>query len=121
MSIDFFETPSSRLKFERNLNFLAEALHQKRFFVRSGLTHTIEGIRRVRYLPNRRVDLLTVDESTRLNANMIARFANQEPAITGAAPGQEPGAAGEGAEPADQSEIDEPESDEDEEDDEGDE
>jgi hypothetical protein len=70
--IRYFKPPSSRAKFERNLFFLAEAMRAGRLHFRSGLTHTVDGIRRVRYLPNRRIDLLTVDETTRLTANMIA-------------------------------------------------
>lgn len=102
MNIDFFDPPSSRAKFERNLNFLAEALHQGRFNVAPGLSHTIDGLRRVRYLPNHRVDLLTVDESTRLNANMMTRFLDRESVSSGPIP------------PPDDDEDTAPESDEDE-------
>lgn len=78
MSMRFFDTPSSRAKFERNLNFLAEAMSQGRFHIAPHLSQTIAGIRRVRLLPNRRIDLLTVDETTRLNANMMAEFAREQ-------------------------------------------
>jgi hypothetical protein len=80
VNVEFFDPPSSREKFERNLNFLAEALNRGQFIVARGLSHTIDGLKRVRYLPNHRVDLLTVDESTRLNANMMMRFRDRVPA-----------------------------------------
>lgn len=38
-----------------------------------GVTRMIDGVRRVRYLPNHRLDLLTVDETTRLMANMVVK------------------------------------------------
>jgi hypothetical protein len=34
----------------------------------------LEGLARVRYLPNGRIDFLSVDESARLQANMTAQF-----------------------------------------------
>lgn len=77
--MQFFNTPSSRAKFERNLHLLAETMRQGKFRIASGLSRAIDGIRRVRVLPNRRIDLLTVDESTRLTANMITWSIDQEP------------------------------------------
>lgn len=89
MSMQFFKPPSSRAKFERNLHLLAEAMRQGKFHIARGLSHSIDGIRRVRRLPNRRIDLLTVDESTRLTANMMAEF-EREPVGQGpAAPGED--------------------------------
>lgn len=89
MSIEFFDPPSSRAKFERNLNLLGEALKQGRFKIASNLSASFDGIRRVRFLPNHRIDLLTVDEMTRLNANMITRMSlvrerlGQRPTVSG--------------------------------------
>ena len=80
MSMQFFDTPSSRAKFERNLHLLAETMRQGKLRIASGASHTIDGIQRVRVLPNRRIDLLTVDESTRLTANTLA-WAMREKAV----------------------------------------
>lgn len=58
------ETPESREDFERNLHLLEEKMNDDRF--------ATDGILRVRHLPNGRVDMLSIDESTRLMANMCA-------------------------------------------------
>ncbi len=70
--------PLTRAQFERRLQLLREALRGGRLHFASGLSHSIDGIRRVRFLPNHRIDLLTVDEMTRLNANMMAEFGNPQ-------------------------------------------
>ena len=53
--------------------------------IRKGLMHfpsddryAIEGILKVRYLPNKRIDFLSVDESARLQANMMADMMMQD-------------------------------------------
>ncbi len=62
-------TPSTRAEFEERMNYLREQLNQ-------GLMHFSRSVRgpesllNVRYLPNRRIDLLSIDETARLNANM---------------------------------------------------
>jgi len=72
MPIDPMKTPATRAEFERNLNLLQARFRQGRIL----LAHTIrtEGLLRVRYLPNGRIDLLSVDESVRLQANMMAQM-----------------------------------------------
>jgi hypothetical protein len=63
-------TPSTRAEFEERLNVLREQL-------RLGKMHFAEGLRgpdsllKVRKLPNGRIDLLSIDESARLQANMM--------------------------------------------------
>lgn len=57
----------SREDFERNFFLLKE----KEVKFAKGLTQGIESLSRVRYLPNKRIDFLTVDELARLNANMM--------------------------------------------------
>lgn len=63
------QTPLTRAEFEERMNYSAEQM-------RLGLVHFAEGLRspdgllRVRYLPNGRIDLLSIDESARLHANM---------------------------------------------------
>ncbi len=86
MRIRQSKPPSSRAEFERNLCFLGEAINDGRFHVQPGLTSTIDGIRRVRFLPNRRIDLLTVDETTRLNANTMMQLLDRD-GLQGAASG----------------------------------
>lgn len=62
-------TPSTRAEFEERLNVLREHL-------RLGKMHFAEGLRgpdsllKVHKLPNGRIDLLSIDESARLQANM---------------------------------------------------
>jgi hypothetical protein len=66
--------PATREEFERNLFLMAERIRSGKLFIHRGLHHSIRGIQRVRKLPNRRVDLLSVDEMARLQANMIANM-----------------------------------------------
>ena len=42
-----------------------------------GLTDTIEGISDLHAMPNGRVDLLTVNEAARLQANMMVQFGDK--------------------------------------------
>lgn len=65
------DTPRTRAEFERNFNLLHRKIEDGQFFVQRGLTHSVSGIARVRFLPNGRMDFLSVDESARLQANMM--------------------------------------------------
>lgn len=68
--MDSFETPSTRAEFEERMGYSAEQC-------RMGLMHFAKGLRgpdslmKVRCLPNGRIDLLSIDESARLHANMM--------------------------------------------------
>lgn len=62
-------TPSTRAEFEVRMHLLQEQLQQGKMHFSSGLRGP-ESLLNVRYLPNRRIDLLSIDEMTRLNANM---------------------------------------------------
>ncbi|MEF8718288.1 MAG: AVAST type 1 anti-phage system protein Avs1c [Candidatus Accumulibacter necessarius] len=70
-------TPSTRAEFEERMNYLREHLKQ-------GLMHfsrTVPGpenLLNVRYLPNQRIDLLSIDETARLNANMTYQMRNAD-------------------------------------------
>jgi hypothetical protein len=70
-------TPSTRAEFEERMNFAREQ-------VKNGMMHFAEGLRgpdrllNVRYLPNRRIDLLSIDEMARLNANMSYQMRNSD-------------------------------------------
>ncbi|MGX9732498.1 AVAST type 1 anti-phage system protein Avs1c [Janthinobacterium aestuarii] len=61
------ETPDTRAEFELRLNFLREIMKQGKLQGPSNLDLRLE---EVRLLPNGRVDLPTINEMARLNANM---------------------------------------------------
>ncbi len=65
-------TPRTRAEFERNFNLLHRQIKDGQFHVAQGLSHALDGLARVRFLPNGRIDFLSVDESARLEANMMA-------------------------------------------------
>ena len=69
------QTPETRAEFEERMNYARE--HMK-----NGMMHFAKGLRgpdslgNVRYLPNGRIDLLSIDEMARLNANMAYQMRN---------------------------------------------
>lgn len=67
-------TPRTRAEFERNFNLLHKHIKDGKFHIAPGLERSLEGISQVRYLPNGRIDFLSVDESARLQANSISQF-----------------------------------------------
>jgi len=71
------DPPKTRSGFERNLNLLHRQMADGKLHFAKGLARAVEGLLHVRYLPNGRADLLSVDESARLQANMMAKFAEQ--------------------------------------------
>jgi hypothetical protein len=66
--IEAMQPPTTRAEYEQGFHLLAEQDRQGR---NRGLT---SGIEKVRYLPNGRVDLLSINELARLNANMMSQF-----------------------------------------------
>ncbi|WP_202424166.1 AVAST type 1 anti-phage system protein Avs1c [Duganella lactea] len=68
------KTPETRAEFERRLHLLREQLRQGKMFFSENVVRGIDGLQRVRMLPNGRIDFLSVDESTRLQANMMVQF-----------------------------------------------
>jgi hypothetical protein len=64
--------PTSREEMEHNMFVLAEVINDGRLHIASHLRHSFEGLARVRILPNRRIDLLSISEMARLHANMMA-------------------------------------------------
>jgi hypothetical protein len=68
------KTPQTRAEFERRLHLLREQLQQGRMFFSANVVRSLDGLQRVRKLPNGRIDFLSVDESTRLQANMTVQF-----------------------------------------------
>jgi len=72
MKTETFNTPTTRAAFERKLNILKEVIEGGRIQFAMGVR--TDGLTRVRCLPNGRIDLLSIDESTRLTANMVEGF-----------------------------------------------
>lgn len=64
----------SRYEFEQKLNMLAEKIINKRISFAQHTRKTMDGITKVRKLPNGRIDLNTVDELVRSTANMIGHL-----------------------------------------------
>lgn len=67
-------TPRTRGEFERNFALLHQQMAEGRFRFPIDL---MDSFLRVRYLPNGRVDFLSVDEMARLNANTTAHFTEE--------------------------------------------
>lgn len=64
----------SRYEFEQKLNMLAEKIINRRISFAQETRKVMNGLTKVRKLPNGRIDLNTVDESVRSTANMIGHF-----------------------------------------------
>lgn len=69
--MESMQTPTNRADFERGFHLLCEQIHQGNFHVAPGITL---GLDKVRFLPNGRIDFLSVNESARLQANMTSHF-----------------------------------------------
>lgn len=70
------KTPRNRLEFERNFNLLKEQGYQGKMHFMQGTSHVMDSLNKVKILPNGRIDLLTINEGARLQANMMNNFAN---------------------------------------------
>lgn len=81
--------PNTRAEFERNVYLLHRKFELKEIHISPHLLHSLEGLEHVRRLPNGRVDFLSVDESARLQANMIANMSQMpRPTPTEPKPGR---------------------------------
>ena len=69
--MEIMQTPMTRAEFERRFHLLRELIRQEKLHVARG---TALGLEKVRFLPNGRIDFLSVDESARLQANMMSQF-----------------------------------------------
>lgn len=65
-------TPKNRSEFERNIHLLVDRINNRNYNIPS--IKMIHSFMNVKNLPNKRLNLLTVDESVRLQANSIANF-----------------------------------------------
>ena len=68
------QPPTTRAEFERRFHLLRELIRQGRFHVPQGMAL---GIEKIRILPNGRIDFLSVNESARLQANMMTQFESE--------------------------------------------
>ncbi|MEA0554872.1 AVAST type 1 anti-phage system protein Avs1c [Lysinibacillus irui] len=71
MKITSMNTPKTRREFERNFNIVSELMKDGKCFFTLDTPETVEGLRKVRYLPNGRIDFLTVEESARSYVNTM--------------------------------------------------
>ena len=76
MNFDTFETPQTRSEFGLRFYGLHNIMKQGKFHV--GPNVSMEGVLKVRKLPNGRIDFLSVNEQARLNANMMYKMRNIE-------------------------------------------
>ncbi|TON64742.1 hypothetical protein CGH51_24570, partial [Vibrio parahaemolyticus] len=67
-------TPDTRSEFELRFHYLHNIIKQGKFHVNADIS--MEGILKVRKLPNGRIDFLSVNEQARLNANMMYHMRN---------------------------------------------
>ena len=68
------KTPLTRAEFERRFFLLHRMIEEGRLKFAEGLSNSMDGLARVRYLPNGRIDFLSVDEMARVQANMTSQF-----------------------------------------------
>lgn len=74
--MESMQQPMTRAEFERRFHLLNERLKEgKMHFADRKMTL---GILKVRLLPNGRIDFLSVNESARLNANMMAQYDRED-------------------------------------------
>jgi hypothetical protein len=67
---------TSRYEFERNFNILAELLLDGRMNFSHQSIRSVENLKKIRKLPNGRIDLNTINELARTVANMAGQFEN---------------------------------------------
>ncbi|MGO2129043.1 AVAST type 1 anti-phage system protein Avs1c [Pseudoalteromonas sp. JB197] len=74
MNFETYDTPETRSEFELRFHYLHNIIKQGKFHVNANIS--MEGILKVRKLPNGRIDFLSVNEQARLNANMMYHMRN---------------------------------------------
>jgi hypothetical protein len=65
---------NSRREFERNAHILAERMQKGQIIFNQEMIKTIDGLTKVRQLPNMRIDLHTINEMARLMMNTASHF-----------------------------------------------
>ncbi|WP_017496414.1 AVAST type 1 anti-phage system protein Avs1c [Flavobacterium sp. WG21] len=69
---------SSRKEFERHFHLLNEMLAEGKLKFSLQSQRSIDGLQKMRRLPNCRIDFNTVNESARLTANMVSNFGSRK-------------------------------------------
>jgi hypothetical protein len=72
--METMQTPATRAEFERRFHLLREKIKNGKMFFAKGMGLNLLN---VRFLPNGRIDFLSIDESTRLQANMMTQFESE--------------------------------------------
>ena len=67
-------TPKKRTEFERNIQLLSDSILQKKFFMSHKNPGYLRSLTAVNYLPNKRLNFGTVNETARLAANHRANM-----------------------------------------------
>jgi hypothetical protein len=70
-------TPSTRAEFEERMNYTWELMKNRKMHFAEGLRGP-DSLLNVRYLPNGRIDLLSIDEMARLTANQFYQMRNMD-------------------------------------------
>lgn len=70
--IEMMDLPNTRAEFEYRFHLLRDMREKDKFHVNQGIS--MEGLHKIRYLPNGRIDFLSVDEQARLTANMMVQM-----------------------------------------------
>jgi hypothetical protein len=65
------DAPLTRDEFERRFYILKESLINGKFHITANCDKMADSLVKIRELPNKRIDLLTIDESARVTANMM--------------------------------------------------
>jgi len=63
--MELIQHPKNRYEFERKCHLLVEVLNDQKIRFSPNVIRSIHSIKNVRFLLNRRIDLLTIDESMR--------------------------------------------------------
>jgi len=71
------QIPFTRAEFEERINYAREQLINGKMHFSKGLRGP-DSLFNVRYLPNRRIDLLSIDEMARVNANTTYQMRNMD-------------------------------------------
>lgn|GEM_PF-948544 len=77
-NLDTAMMPSSRKEFEHNMHLLKEKLDKGQMHFSTASLRSVKGIKNVRYAPNQRINLHTIDEMARVTANMMTQMSHQQ-------------------------------------------
>jgi len=78
MKMKEMKQPMTRCEFERRFNILGERIRSGKMMFPRGARGMVSSLTDVRYLPNGRIDFLSVNESARLEANSTVNFLENE-------------------------------------------